>query len=218
MRVVWDGNGATVRDVHTALAAERPVAYTTIMTLMRVLEAKGYLTRRRGNDRAYVYVPTHKRQQVLLAMVRDFVDRVFDGATRVAAPAPRAAGDPRRARARRAQARDRRARGERAMTDVTGRDCCLEHPGGRARHRDDDGARVRACARPCGAPPGLAGDRARGLRISAPGPRSSRPSARRRGAHDSTSSPDPRTRPRRSGPAPPGSCSRCWGSWRPCGC
>ena len=81
MRIVWDGNGATVRDVHTALAVERPVAYTTVMTLMRVLEAKGYLTRRRGDDRAYVYVPTHKRQQVLLAMVRDFVDRVFDGAT-----------------------------------------------------------------------------------------------------------------------------------------
>jgi BlaI family penicillinase repressor len=81
MRVVWDRNGATVREVHSALTAERPAAYTTVMTLMRVLEGKGYLTRHRGDDRAYIYTPTHKRQQVLRSMVRDFVDRVFDGAT-----------------------------------------------------------------------------------------------------------------------------------------
>ena len=80
MNVVWQRNGATVRDVHTALAHERPVAYTTVMTLMRILEAKGYLTKRR-EDRAYFYTPTRRRQQVMRAMVRDFVDRVFDGAT-----------------------------------------------------------------------------------------------------------------------------------------
>jgi len=49
MNLVWARNGATVRDVHTALARERPVAYTTVMTLMRI-QTKGYLgsTPRRG--------------------------------------------------------------------------------------------------------------------------------------------------------------------------
>jgi predicted transcriptional regulator len=80
MNVVWRQSGATVREVHTALAAERPVAYTTVMTLMRILESKGYLEKQ-ARDRAYFYLPTRKRHHVMRAMVRDFVDRAFDGAT-----------------------------------------------------------------------------------------------------------------------------------------
>ena len=78
MKVVWDTPGATVRDVHAVLNRSRPVAYTTVMTLMNILEHKGYL-RRRKVDRAYVYRATRPRKQVLRALVRDFVDRVFDG-------------------------------------------------------------------------------------------------------------------------------------------
>jgi predicted transcriptional regulator len=78
MKVVWDAPGATVRDVHRALSLSRPVAYTTVMTLMNILEHKGYLTRRKV-DRAYVYRATKPRRQVLRALVRDFVERVFDG-------------------------------------------------------------------------------------------------------------------------------------------
>jgi predicted transcriptional regulator len=81
MNVVWRENGATVREVHTALASERPVAYTTMMTLMRILESKGYLKREQQQDRAYFYVPTRRKQHVIRAMVRDFVDRTFEGAT-----------------------------------------------------------------------------------------------------------------------------------------
>ena len=79
MKVVWDRKGATVRQVHDALTSARPVAYTTVMTLMNILAGKGYLRRER-HDRAYFYTPVRKRQQVLQSMVRDFVDRVFDGA------------------------------------------------------------------------------------------------------------------------------------------
>jgi BlaI family penicillinase repressor len=46
---------------------------------MRILEEKGYLKKTQV-DRAYVYRPARPRQQVVGAMVRDFVDRVFDGA------------------------------------------------------------------------------------------------------------------------------------------
>jgi len=80
MKIVWDRNGATVRDVHDVLQHRRPVAYTTVMTLMNILQTKGYLRRRRTDERAYVYSPTRPRQQVLRALVADFVERVFDGA------------------------------------------------------------------------------------------------------------------------------------------
>ena len=80
MKVVWAREEATVRDVHEALGAKRPIAYTTVMTLMRILHEKGYLTRVE-HERAHVYKPAQPRQQVVGAMLRDFVDRVFDGAS-----------------------------------------------------------------------------------------------------------------------------------------
>jgi BlaI family transcriptional regulator, penicillinase repressor len=79
MKVVWKLDKATVRDVYEALREQRTVAYTTVMTMMRILEDKGYL-KKTPVDRAYVYKPARPRQQVVGAMVRDFVDRVFDGA------------------------------------------------------------------------------------------------------------------------------------------
>jgi BlaI family penicillinase repressor len=79
MKVVWKLDAATVRDVYETLRARRAIAYTTVMTMMKILEEKGYLKKVRV-ERAYVYRPTKPRQQVLGVMVRDFVDRVFDGA------------------------------------------------------------------------------------------------------------------------------------------
>ena len=80
MKVVWRLESTTVRDVYEALRAERTIAYTTVMTMMRILEEKGYVKKTGSSDRAFVYTAARPRQQVLGAMVRDFVDRVFDGA------------------------------------------------------------------------------------------------------------------------------------------
>jgi BlaI family transcriptional regulator, penicillinase repressor len=80
MKVVWRKEETTVRDVYEALRASRPVAYTTVMTMMRILQEKGYLTKV-TQERAHVYRPSRPRQQVIGAMLRDFVDRVFDGAS-----------------------------------------------------------------------------------------------------------------------------------------
>jgi len=80
MKVVWRLEQATVRDVYEALRATRGIAYTTVMTMMKILEEKGHLTKTAA-DRAYLYRPSKPRQQVVGAMVRDFVDRVFDGAS-----------------------------------------------------------------------------------------------------------------------------------------
>jgi BlaI family transcriptional regulator, penicillinase repressor len=79
MQVVWRRQQATVRDVYETLRERRPIAYTTVMTVMNVLEEKGYLEKTKA-DRAYVYRPTRPQQQVVGQMVTDFVDRVFDGA------------------------------------------------------------------------------------------------------------------------------------------
>ena len=78
MKVVWRLDAVTVRDVHEALRSKRPIAYTTVMTMMGVLEEKGFLKKTIG-ERAHVYRSARPRHQVIGGMVRDFVDRVFDG-------------------------------------------------------------------------------------------------------------------------------------------
>jgi len=80
MKVVWRTNEVTVRDVYEALNRDRPVAYTTVMTMMRILEGKGYLIKA-THEKAHVYRPAEPQQKVIGGMVRDFLDRVFDGAS-----------------------------------------------------------------------------------------------------------------------------------------
>ena len=81
MKVVWRLGHATVRDVYHALLESRHIAYTTVMTMMNVLETKGYLKKEK-HDRAYRYRPTRPQRTVISSMVREFVNRVFDGAPR----------------------------------------------------------------------------------------------------------------------------------------
>src|SRR5438874_2758661 len=81
MKVVWSLDAATVRDVYERLRQRRDVAYTTVLTMMKILEHKGYVKKERV-DRAFVYRAARPRQQVLGGMVREFIDRVFDGASR----------------------------------------------------------------------------------------------------------------------------------------
>ena len=79
MKVVWNLQTAIVRDVYEALLRRRKIAYTTVMTMMNVLETKKY-PKKRAQDRAYVYQPIRPRSQVIKAMGHEFVDRVFNGA------------------------------------------------------------------------------------------------------------------------------------------
>ena len=79
MKIVWGLGSATVRDVYEALRARRKIAYTTVLTMMKILEQKKYL-KRNLDERAHVYNPTRPKRQVVGAMVKEFVSRVFDGA------------------------------------------------------------------------------------------------------------------------------------------
>jgi predicted transcriptional regulator len=78
MKIVWERERATVRDVYEALLEKRKVAYTTVMTMMKILDQKGYL-KKSQEDRAYVYRAAQPKRQVIGAMVRDFINRVFNG-------------------------------------------------------------------------------------------------------------------------------------------
>jgi len=78
MKIVWRREQATVREVYEELLELRKIAYTTVMTVMRTLEQKGYL-KSSQDERAYVYAPTHPQSQIIKGMVREFVDRVFNG-------------------------------------------------------------------------------------------------------------------------------------------
>jgi BlaI family transcriptional regulator, penicillinase repressor len=78
MKIVWERESTTVRDVYETLLERRKVAYTTVMTMMKILEQKKYLKKTQA-DRAYVYRPAQPKRQVIGDMVRDFVDRVFNG-------------------------------------------------------------------------------------------------------------------------------------------
>jgi predicted transcriptional regulator len=78
MKLVWQRRAATVRDVYEALLERRKIAYTSVMTMMKILETKGYLKKRR-QDRAFLYRPAHPKNQVIGGMIREFIDRVFNG-------------------------------------------------------------------------------------------------------------------------------------------
>jgi BlaI family transcriptional regulator, penicillinase repressor len=78
MKVVWEREQATVRDVYEVLLKRRKVAYTTVMTMLKILEQKGFL-KKSQEDRAYVYRPAQPKRQVIGVMVRDFINRVFNG-------------------------------------------------------------------------------------------------------------------------------------------
>jgi len=81
LKVVWQRGQATVREVYRDLSAERKIAYTTVLTMMGILEQKGHLKKTAG-ERAYIYSPTKPQQQVVRSMVNEFVHRVFNGSAK----------------------------------------------------------------------------------------------------------------------------------------
>ncbi|NIP27883.1 MAG: BlaI/MecI/CopY family transcriptional regulator [Phycisphaerae bacterium] len=78
MNVVWDKGQATVHDVKDVISRGRKPAYSTILTMMRKLEAKGYLSHD-VDERTYVYRATISRQTVRQGVIGDLLDRLFEG-------------------------------------------------------------------------------------------------------------------------------------------
>lgn len=78
MKIVWAKGTASVRDVYEALLERRKIAYTTVMTMMKILEQKQYLAKKL-EDRSYLYTPTRPKNAVIKGMVSEFINRVFNG-------------------------------------------------------------------------------------------------------------------------------------------
>ena len=76
MSVLWDLDSATVAEVREQLADE--LAYTTVLTVLRTLEQKGYVGHT-GEGRAHRYRPLVKREAAGRSALRRLVDKVFDG-------------------------------------------------------------------------------------------------------------------------------------------
>lgn len=78
MKVIWERGSATVRDVCDVISKKKPTAYTTILTLMQILEKKGALVRKRIG-RSYLYRPLFSKRQATRNQVNDLLVRFFDG-------------------------------------------------------------------------------------------------------------------------------------------
>ncbi|MGA2118992.1 MAG: BlaI/MecI/CopY family transcriptional regulator [Bryobacteraceae bacterium] len=78
LNALWSAGEASVKDVRAAVAATRPLAYTTIMTVLERLVRKGKLSRRKSG-RAFLYAPQASRDATRRAAVRELVDGFFDG-------------------------------------------------------------------------------------------------------------------------------------------
>jgi predicted transcriptional regulator len=76
MEVLWTKGPATVAEVHASLASELGLAYSTVLTTMRILEEKGY-ARHTKEGRAFVYHPVVDRQEASRSAVRHLLARFF---------------------------------------------------------------------------------------------------------------------------------------------
>jgi predicted transcriptional regulator len=78
MTILWRLGEANVADVIQQLPAGRDLAYTSVSTILRILESKGVVaTRKEG--RGHIYVPLLLKSDYEARAVRDVVDRVFQG-------------------------------------------------------------------------------------------------------------------------------------------
>jgi BlaI family penicillinase repressor len=78
MQVIWRKGASTVGDVQEGLKQE--LAYTTVQTMLNILERKGKL-KRQLEGRAYVYTATVTEAKASSHAVRDLVDRMFGGSS-----------------------------------------------------------------------------------------------------------------------------------------
>jgi predicted transcriptional regulator len=77
MEVLWKIGQGTVAEVAAALPGEIPLAYSSVLTTLRILESKGYL-RHRKDSRAYIYEPVVGRDQASENAVTHLVRRFFE--------------------------------------------------------------------------------------------------------------------------------------------
>lgn len=78
MAVLWDRQTATVGDVVVSLAKQRPVSYSTVQTILRILEDKEYVAHDKV-ARAFIYRPLVDERQARRRALRHLAGRLFNG-------------------------------------------------------------------------------------------------------------------------------------------
>ena len=78
MDFIWNQQSVTADSCRQALASSRPMKDSTIRTVLRRLEEKGYLTHR-VEGRTFVYEASHERQNVAVRAVKNIIDRFCGG-------------------------------------------------------------------------------------------------------------------------------------------
>ena len=78
LKILWRQGPLPVRQVRQALASSRELAYTSVMTIMNIMVDKGYLARRKQGP-SFVYRPRVSEKKTSGRMLKDLVNRVFDG-------------------------------------------------------------------------------------------------------------------------------------------
>jgi len=80
MNVIWDSSPASVADVVSRLPRE--LAYTTVMTTVRILESKGFVCQCGKRGRAFLYRPAVDRNAVQESMSQEVANRLFGGSVK----------------------------------------------------------------------------------------------------------------------------------------
>lgn len=78
MKVLWEKGAGTVGDVAASLTDDLPLAYSTVLTTLRILEGKGYL-RHTKNGRAFVYEPVIAQEEASRTALGYLINRFFGG-------------------------------------------------------------------------------------------------------------------------------------------
>ena len=83
LKVLWRDGWSSGRDVRDALVAFRDLAYTSVMTILGIMEEKGYVRRKKERNN-YVYSSRIREETVTHRMLRDLIDRAFHGSVSTA--------------------------------------------------------------------------------------------------------------------------------------
>lgn len=77
MNALWNKGQGTVGEIAALVDADPPLAYSTVLTTLRILENKGYV-RHTKQSRAFVYEPAINREQASSGAVRHLLKRFFN--------------------------------------------------------------------------------------------------------------------------------------------
>lgn len=84
LKLLWEGEAQTVRDVREGLEDFRKLAHTSVITILGIMEDKEYISRSKEGS-SFVYRPRIRKDSTLRRMMGDLVDRAFDGSAATAA-------------------------------------------------------------------------------------------------------------------------------------